>query len=273
MPKRGKRYRALAAQVGDKPYSLEEASTLIRSLANARFDETIEVHLKLGIDPKKTDQNVRGTVALPHGTGRRVRVIAITKGDGLAAAEQAGADLAGGEELINRISDGFLDFDAVVATPDMMAQIGSRLARLLGPRGLLPNPRSGTVGQDIAGMVRPQGRPHRVPERQDRCSPRPGRQGQLCARAALREHPRPAGSPGSGQACRSQGGLPALAAPQLHHGASPAGEPLRSRPLLPGIDDSGGPPGLKDPAETSGDFRTRDTREVSEWQTRATRPA
>jgi large subunit ribosomal protein L1 len=154
MPKRGKRYRALAAQVGDKPYSLEEASTLIRSLANARFDETIEVHLKLGIDPKKTDQNVRGTVALPHGTGRRVRVIAITKGDGLAAAEQAGADLAGGEELINRISDGFLDFDAVVATPDMMAQIGSRLARLLGPRGLLPNPRSGTVGQDIAGMVR-----------------------------------------------------------------------------------------------------------------------
>lgn len=155
MPKHGKRYRALIEKVDrNRQYSIDEAAALVKDLATAKFDETVEVHFRLGIDPRKSDQNVRGTVALPHGTGKTVRVAVITKGDNVAAAEAAGADVVGGEELIDRIASGFMDFDAVVATPDMMAQIGQKLARLLGPRGLLPNPKSGTVGPDVAGMVR-----------------------------------------------------------------------------------------------------------------------
>ncbi len=155
MPKHGKRYRALMGQLDqNKVYSVDEATALVKTIATAKFDETVEVHFRLGIDPRKSDQNVRGTVALPHGTGRSVRVAAITQGDRLAEAEGAGADVVGGADLIDRIAGGFLDFDAVVATPDMMAQVGQKLARLLGPRGLLPNPKSGTVGTDVAGMVR-----------------------------------------------------------------------------------------------------------------------
>jgi large subunit ribosomal protein L1 len=155
MPKFGKRYKLLAAKVdANKTYNLEEATTLVKTLASAKFDETVEVHVRLGIDPKKSDQNVRGTVALPHGTGRTVRVLAVTKGEGVAAAEAAGADFVGGDEIITKILEGWMDFDAVVATPDMMAAIGSKLGRLLGPRGLLPNPKSGTVGLDIGGIVK-----------------------------------------------------------------------------------------------------------------------
>lgn len=155
MPKHGKRYRALTEKVDrNKQYTIEEATSLVRELATAKFDETVEVHFRLGIDPRKSDQNVRGTVALPHGTGKTVRVAVITKGDNVAAAEAAGADVVGSDELIERIAGGFMEFDAVVATPDMMAQVGQKLARLLGPRGLLPNPKSGTVGPDVAGMVR-----------------------------------------------------------------------------------------------------------------------
>ncbi len=155
MPKRGKRYLALAAKLEkNKIYTLEEATVLAKEIASAKFDETVELHMRLGIDPRKTDQNVRGTVSLPNGTGRTIRIAVITQGEKLAEAEAAGADIVGGPELIERISGGFMDFDAVIATPDMMAQVGQKLARLLGPRGLLPNPKSGTVGPDVAGMVR-----------------------------------------------------------------------------------------------------------------------
>src|SRR5690554_2416308 len=155
MAKRGKRYRQVAEKVDrDKSYQPGEATSLVKEMATAKFDETIEAHFRLGVDPRKSDQNVRGTVALPHGTGQTIRVLAITQGDGVAAAEAAGADFVGGQEVIDRILGGWMDFDAVVATPDMMAAIGSKLGRVLGPRGLLPNPKAGTVGPDIGGIVR-----------------------------------------------------------------------------------------------------------------------
>jgi large subunit ribosomal protein L1 len=155
MPKHGKRYRGLASQVEpQKLYPVSDATTLVRQLATAKFDETIEAHFRLGIDPKKSDQNVRGTVALPHGTGRTVRVLAFTQGEKAGEAEAAGADHVGGQELIEKVAEGWFEFDAVVATPDMMAAVGSKLGRVLGPRGMLPNPKSGTVGIDIASIVR-----------------------------------------------------------------------------------------------------------------------
>ena len=155
MPKHGKRYRNVQAKVEPgRSYPVDEAATLVKELATAKFDETIEVHLRLGIDPRKSDQNVRGTVSLPHGTGRTVRVLAFAQGDKAAEAEAAGADFVGAQELIERIQGGWLEFDAVVAAPDMMGAVGSKLGRVLGPRGLLPNPKSGTVGPNIGEIVR-----------------------------------------------------------------------------------------------------------------------
>ncbi len=155
MAKHGKRYRDLEGKVDrDRVYPAPDAAALVKDLATAKFDETIEAHLRLGIDPRKSDQNVRGTVALPHGTGRSVRVLAFVQGDKVAEAEAAGADVVGGQELIDRILGGWLEADAVVATPDMMAAVGSKLGRMLGPRGLLPNPKSGTVGPNIGEIVR-----------------------------------------------------------------------------------------------------------------------
>ena len=154
MARRGKRYRELEKRIDRAQlYAPDQAAALVRELATAKFDETIEAHFRLGVDPKKSDQTVRGTVALPHGTGKSVRVIAITQGDKVAEAEGAGADVVGGEDLIQRIADGWMDFDAVVATPDMMAQVGGKLGRVLGPRGLLPNPKAGTVGPNIGDIV------------------------------------------------------------------------------------------------------------------------
>jgi len=155
MPKHGKRYRALLEKVDpNKVYTIDEASRVVKDLASARFDESVEAHIKLGIDPRKSDQNVRATVALPHGTGKQVRVLAIAKGEKIKEAEEAGADYVGGEEMVQKILDGWMDFDAVVATPDMMGAVGSKLGRVLGPRGLLPNPKAGTVGFNIGEIVK-----------------------------------------------------------------------------------------------------------------------
>lgn len=155
MPKQGKRYKAILEKVDlNKTYSVEEAAALIPQIKSAKFDETVEVHVKLGIDAKKSDQNVRSTVALPHGTGRSVRVLAIAKGEKIAEAQAAGADIAAGEEIIQEILDGRSDYDAVVATPDVMGAVGSKLGRVLGPKGLLPNPKAGTVGPNIGDLIR-----------------------------------------------------------------------------------------------------------------------
>ncbi|MEJ2291488.1 MAG: 50S ribosomal protein L1 [Deinococcales bacterium] len=154
MARRGKRYRELQKRVDRAQlYAPDQAAALVKELATANFDETIEAHFRLGVDPRKSDQTVRGTVALPHGTGKSVRVIAITQGDKVAEAEAAGADEVGGTDLIQKIVDGWMEFDAVVATPDMMAQVGGKLGRVLGPRGLLPNPKAGTVGPNIGEIV------------------------------------------------------------------------------------------------------------------------
>ncbi|GEM89422.1 MULTISPECIES: 50S ribosomal protein L1 [Oceanithermus] len=155
MPKHGKRYRALLEKIDpNKVYTIDEAAKAVKELASARFDESVEAHIKLGIDPRKSDQNVRSTVALPHGTGKQVRVLAIAKGEKIKEAEEAGADYVGGEEMVQKILDGWMDFDAVVATPDMMGAVGSKLGRVLGPRGLLPNPKAGTVGFNIGEIVK-----------------------------------------------------------------------------------------------------------------------
>ncbi len=154
MPRPGKRYRSLREKVDrHRTYTAAEAAGLVKELATAKFDETVEVHFRLGIDPTKSEQSVRGTVSLPHGTGKSVRVLAIVQAEQVSDAQEAGADVAGGEEVIEKILGGWMEFDAVVATPNMMGQIGSKLGRILGPRGLLPNPKSGTVGTNVGEIV------------------------------------------------------------------------------------------------------------------------
>ncbi len=152
--KHGKKY-AEAAKLVDrmKQYEVAEAIALIKKTSTAKFDETVEAHVRLGVDGKHADQQVRGAVVLPHGTGKQVRVLVFAKGDKLSEAEAAGADHVGGEELIPKIqNDGWFEFDVVVATPDMMGVVG-RLGRVLGPKGLMPNPKAGTVTMDVAKAV------------------------------------------------------------------------------------------------------------------------
>jgi large subunit ribosomal protein L1 len=149
----GKRFSALAQGYDRKQlFDATEAVSIVKKNANAKFDETVEVHVRLGVDPKKSDQNVRGTVLLPHGTGRTVRVIAFAKGDAAKAAEAAGADVVGEQDLIDKVKGGFADFDVAVATPDMMGAVGSQLGRILAQK--MPNPKAGTVSPNIAGAIR-----------------------------------------------------------------------------------------------------------------------
>ena len=152
MAKFGKKYQEVAKQIEDKLYEVEEAIDLAKKTATAKFDETVEFAVKLGVDPKHADQQVRGAVVLPHGTGKTKRVLVFAKGDNIKAAEEAGADFVGSEELVAKIQGGWSDFDVVVATPDMMGQVG-RLGKILGPKGLMPNPKVGTVTPDVARAV------------------------------------------------------------------------------------------------------------------------
>jgi large subunit ribosomal protein L1 len=154
MGKHGKKYRAVAEKVDPlKQYSPAEGVSLVKQTAHATFDETVELHIRTGVDPKHADQQVRGSAVLPAGTGRTQRVVAFAQGDKAREAEAAGADIVGADELVQRIQGGWTDFDVAVATPDMMTMVG-KLGKVLGPRGLMPNPRSGTVTPDIGRAIR-----------------------------------------------------------------------------------------------------------------------
>ena len=153
MARHGKKFAAAAAQVQGRTYSIEEAIPLIQKVKYAKFDETVEIAMRLGVDPKHADQMVRGTVVLPHGLGKSKRVLAIAGADKQKEASDAGADHVGGDEVVEKILGGWVDFDAVVATPDMMRAVG-RLGKVLGPRGLMPNPKTGTVTPNVAQAIK-----------------------------------------------------------------------------------------------------------------------
>src|SRR5450432_2858801 len=151
--KAGKQYQSALKQVEQRPYKLLEAVPLLQKIKYAKFDETVEVHMRLGVDPKHADQMVRGTVLMPNGLGKSKTVLVIASGDKLREAQEAGADYVGGEDMVNKIqSEGWTDFDAVIATPDMMRSVG-KLGKVLGPRGLMPNPKTGTVTVDVAKAI------------------------------------------------------------------------------------------------------------------------
>ncbi|MEZ5351161.1 MAG: 50S ribosomal protein L1 [Bryobacteraceae bacterium] len=152
--KTSKKYSAAAAQIEAKPYTLEDAIPLVQKIKYAKFDESLEVHMRLGVDPKHADQMVRGTVVLPNGLGRAVRVLAVVGADKIKEAEEAGADFVGGEDMVQKIQqESWTDYETVIATPDMMRSM-ARLGKVLGPRGLMPNPKTGTVTTDVAKAIR-----------------------------------------------------------------------------------------------------------------------
>ncbi len=153
MSRHGKKYTdAMRRYDRERVYAPDEGLELVKSLATRSFDETVEAAFRLGVDPRKADQMIRGTVSLPNGTGKQARVAVFAAGDAAREAEQAGADVVGADDLVKRIEEGFLDFDVAIATPDLMAQVG-KLGRTLGPRGLMPNPKTGTVTNDVAKTV------------------------------------------------------------------------------------------------------------------------
>jgi len=151
--KHGKKYQEAAAKVEERPYGLDEAVQLAKDGATKKFDESLDIAMRLGVDPRHADQMVRGTLVLPHGTGRASKVLVFAQGEKVKEAEEAGADYVGGQELAKKIEGGWIDFDAVVSTPDMMAVAG-KLGRVLGPRGMMPNPKVGTVTFDLAEAVK-----------------------------------------------------------------------------------------------------------------------
>jgi len=151
--KRGKKFREAVQHVEKRPYTLADAMPVLKKVAYAKFDETVEVAMRLGVDPKHADQMVRGTVVLPHGLGKSKRVAVIASGEKVGEAREAGADEVGGEDMVQKIQGGWMEFDAVVATPDMMKSVG-KLGKILGPRGLMPNPKTGTVTMDVARAVK-----------------------------------------------------------------------------------------------------------------------
>ncbi len=153
MPKRSKRYKTLADKIPAEPQQLSTAVEILKGFEGTKFDQTVEVHMRLGIDAKQADQLVRGSIVLPHGIGKSQRVIVFAKGDAADAAKEAGADEVGQEELAKKIQDGWVDFDVCIASPDMMGVVGP-LGRVLGPRGLMPSPRAGTVTPDVANTVK-----------------------------------------------------------------------------------------------------------------------
>jgi len=153
MKKLSKRMAALSTKIEDRIYAPLEALSVIKENANAKFDETIEAHIRLGIDPKYTDQQLRTTVALPHGTGQSIKIAVITSGENVSKAKAAGADLFGEEDLVESINKGNMEFDLLIATPDMMPKV-AKLGRVLGPRGLMPNPKAGTVTNDIVNAIK-----------------------------------------------------------------------------------------------------------------------
>src|SRR5246500_5188422 len=154
MPKQGKKFLAAAKQVEHRAYNLNDAVPLVQKIKFAKFDETVELHLRLGVDGKDADQMVRGTVVLPNGLGKSKKVLVIAAGDKQREATEAGADIVGGDEIVQKIqAENWTDFDAVIATPDMMRSVG-RLGKVLGPRGLMPNPKTGTVTTDVTNAVR-----------------------------------------------------------------------------------------------------------------------
>ncbi len=153
MPKHGKKFNSAQQKVEQRLHGLEEAIKTVREAAFAKFDETLEVSIRLGVNPRHADQMVRGTVILPHGTGKTKRVLVVAAGDKAKEAETAGADHVGGADVVKKIQGGWLDFDAVIATPDMMREVG-KLGKVLGPRGLMPNPKTGTVTFDVADAIK-----------------------------------------------------------------------------------------------------------------------
>ena len=148
----GKNLEATSAQVGTKVYDLHGASELVKQLAFAKFDETVELALRLGVDPKRADQMVRGTTVLPHGTGKKVRIVVFAKGEKEQEAKEAGADFVGADDLLEKVKGGWLEFDSAIATPDLMGAVG-KLGKVLGPRGLMPNPKTGTVTFEVAKAI------------------------------------------------------------------------------------------------------------------------
>jgi large subunit ribosomal protein L1 len=156
MPKRGRKYQEAAKLIDrDRTYSAEEAMELVRKVSYSNFDATVEVHLRMGLDPRHADQQVRSTVSLPHGTGKQVRVIVFVEGEGARIAEEAGADYVGSDELIQKIQGGWFEFDVAVATPSMMSKVG-RMGKILGPRGLMPSPKAGTIvsAEDLERVIK-----------------------------------------------------------------------------------------------------------------------